>query len=141
MNHAYISLGSNLDNPENQVRRAIASINAIPGCAVLKCSSLYQTAPVGYLDQPDFINAVVMIETTLSPIDLLHALQQIEKDQKRMRVMKNGPRTIDCDLLTYNNIVLDSNELILPHPRMNEREFVMKPLLEIEPDWQHTDCK
>jgi 2-amino-4-hydroxy-6-hydroxymethyldihydropteridine diphosphokinase len=135
MSHAYISIGSNMDNPELQVTTAMDSIHAIPGCSVIRRSSLYQTAPVGYVDQPDFVNAVVKIETSLSPLELLHALQQIEHQQKRVRTIKNGPRTIDCDLLTYNHVQVNTAELTLPHPRMYEREFVMKPLLEIEPDW------
>lgn len=136
MHNAYISIGSNIENPKQQVTTAIDSINKIPGCIVIKHSSLYQTKPVGYLDQPDFINAVVHINTTLSPIELLHGLQKIEQQQKRVRLIKNGPRTIDCDLLTYDQVTLSTDELILPHPRMYERDFVMRPLLEIEPDWR-----
>lgn len=132
---AYIALGSNLDDPAQQVCRAMDAIHATSGCRVLARSSLYTTAPVGYIDQPDFINAVVKVSTTLTPMDLLAALQNIELEQKRVRAFKNGPRTIDCDILTYDHLVLSSEPLILPHPRMLEREFVMKPLLEIEPHW------
>jgi len=128
---AYIALGSNLDHPHQQVLTAMDAIHAIDGCNVLKRSKLYETKPVGYLHQPDFINAVVEIETTLSPLDLLHALQQIEKNQGRVREFKNGPRTIDLDLILFGDVVMNTDELVLPHPRMHEREFVMIPLREI----------
>ena len=94
-------------------------------------SSLYLSKPWGYLDQPDFINAVIKIETTLAPLELLHALQTIELAQGRIRTIKNGPRTIDLDLILYEGVVMNSEELTLPHPRMQEREFVMGPLKEI----------
>lgn len=136
MHQAYIALGSNMDDPEQQVLAAMDAIASMHDCHLVKRSSLYQTAPVGYADQPDFINAVVKIETNLSPIDLLHALQKIEQAQKRVRLIKNGPRTIDCDLLIYDTLNMITDELILPHPRMYERDFVMRPLLEIEPDWK-----
>lgn len=132
---AYIALGSNLDNPTNQVLTAMDAIALIPGCKILARSSLYTTAPVGYLDQPDFINAVVKVETSLTPQGLLDALQAIEQAHHRIRVLKNGPRTLDCDILTYDNIMLNTPGLTLPHPRMYERTFVMTPLREIEPSW------
>lgn len=132
--NAFIALGSNLDNPRAQVLSAMDAIHAIPGCCVIKRSSLYETAPVGYVDQPNFINAVVKIETNLTPLDLLHALQHIEISQGRVRTIKNGPRTIDCDLICYDDIVMKTEELTLPHPRMHERDFVLIPLKEIEPD-------
>jgi 2-amino-4-hydroxy-6-hydroxymethyldihydropteridine diphosphokinase len=135
---AYIALGSNLDDPVQQVRMAIDAITVIAGCRLIKSSSLYTTAPQGYTEQPDFINAVVKIETSLSPLALWQALQAIEQAQKRVRVFKNGPRTIDCDLLTYDTITMNTEALILPHPRMLERDFVMKPLLEIDPEWKPT---
>jgi 2-amino-4-hydroxy-6-hydroxymethyldihydropteridine diphosphokinase len=133
--NAYVALGSNLDNPRQQVLRAMDAIDKIPGCKVLKRSSLHETLPVGYADQPNFINAVIQLETNLSPVELLHALQEIEKQQGRIRTIKNGPRTLDCDLIWIDGVRINSEELILPHPRMHEREFVMKPILEIEPTW------
>jgi 2-amino-4-hydroxy-6-hydroxymethyldihydropteridine diphosphokinase len=133
---AFIALGSNLDSPRQQVLLAMEKINTIPGCRVIKRSSLYETAPVGYVDQPHFINAVIKIETELSPLDLLHALQQIEMDQGRTRTIKNGPRIIDCDLILYSTINMQTEELTLPHPRMLERDFVLQPLAEIEPSWR-----
>ncbi len=132
MNNAYIALGSNLNDPEQQVLTAIDLIHALPGCMVIKRSSLHLTSPVGYLDQPDFINAVIQIKTLLPPLALLHALQRIELAQGRIRTLKNGPRTIDLDLILYEGIEMNTEELTLPHPRMHEREFVMKPLKEIE---------
>lgn len=131
----FIALGSNLEDPTKQVLQAMDAIHQIPHCKVLARSSLYTTAPEGYANQPDFINAVVKVETSLTPVDLLHALQSVEQSQKRVRAFKNGPRTIDCDMLSYDDIVLNTEELILPHPRMLARDFVMKPLLEIEPQW------
>lgn len=130
-NKAYIALGSNLDNPEQQVLKAIELIDALPDCQVLQRSSLHLTAPVGYLAQPDFVNAVIQIETLLPPLELLHALQKIELDRGRIRTIKNGPRTIDLDLIIYEGVVMNSEELTLPHPRMLEREFVMRPFNEI----------
>jgi 2-amino-4-hydroxy-6-hydroxymethyldihydropteridine diphosphokinase len=128
---AYVALGSNLDHPHQQVLTAMEAIDALPGCSVVKRSSLYVTKPVGYLDQPDFVNAVIELSTTLPPLDLLHALQSIEQAQGRIREFKNGPRTIDCDLILYEDCVMNTDELVLPHPRMHERDFVLKPLAEI----------
>lgn len=132
--NAFIALGSNLDNPRAQVLLAMDTIDQLPGCQVLKRSTLHETAPVGYLDQPNFINAVISIETSLSPHELLHALQNIEQAQGRVRTLKNGPRTIDLDLILYDDLTLHTEELILPHPRMHERDFVMLPLAEIHPN-------
>lgn len=131
MHKAYIALGSNLDNPREQVLHAMNAIHAIEHCEVVKRSSLYITKPVGYLDQPDFINAVVEVKTTLKPLALLHALQKIEQAQGRVREFKNGPRTIDLDLILFDDVVMNTDELILPHPRMHEREFVLEPLREL----------
>jgi len=131
VNNAYIALGSNLNNPKHQVLTAIDLIHALPDCTVTQRSSLHLTAPVGYLDQPDFINAVIKVETSLAPLELLHALQKIEIAQGRIRTIKNGPRTIDLDLILYEGVEMDSEELTLPHPRMQEREFVMGPLNEL----------
>lgn len=132
---AFVALGSNLNDPVKQVEQAIEAINKLPGTQVIKRSSLYETEPVGFLDQPHFINAVIKIETELSPQILLKALLQIETNQGRIRTIKNGPRTLDCDLILYAGVTLNSKELTLPHPRMLERDFVLKPLAEIEPEW------
>jgi 2-amino-4-hydroxy-6-hydroxymethyldihydropteridine diphosphokinase len=138
---AFIALGSNLDNPRQQVLSAMDEIQTIPHCRVLRRSTLYETEPVGFLDQPQFINAVIKIETHLSPLELLHALQKIELSHGRIRTIKNGPRTLDCDLILYSDITLSSDELTLPHPRMHEREFVLQPLAEIEPTWSHKNVQ
>lgn len=134
MAHAFIALGSNLNKPKQQVLLAIAAIIQLPHTSLIKNSSLYKTAPVGYDDQPDFINAVLEVETKLSPLALLRELLIIEEKQGRERSFPNAPRVLDCDLLLYDDIVMNTKELILPHPRMHERGFVMLPLAEIAPD-------
>lgn len=138
MTLAYVALGSNLENPTQQVQHAMLSLANIPHTKVLKTSSLYQTAPIGYADDalaqvPDFINAVVTVETTLDPVELLEALLAIENKAGRQRPYPNAPRVLDCDLLIYGNIELNSPKLTLPHPRMQERGFVLLPLFEIAP--------
>ncbi len=131
---AFIGVGANLGNPEDSVRRAIAAIAAIPGTRLMLSSSLYRTAPVGYLDQPDFVNAVAQVETHLDPVALLDQLLLIEAQFGRERSARNAPRTLDLDLLLHGNRQLNSPRLTLPHPRMAERAFVLVPLAEIAPD-------
>lgn len=131
---AFIALGSNLNGPREQVERAVAAIAALPSCTLMSVSPFYETAPMGYAEQDPFINAVVMIETTLEPLTLLHHLQEVEKKQGRVRDFKNGPRTIDCDLVLFGTCVLNLPELILPHPGLVSRDFVLRPLLDIAPD-------
>lgn len=133
MKAAYIALGSNLDDPIAQVEQAILKIAQIPGTVLKAKSSLYRTPPWGKTDQSEFVNAVVKIETSCSPHKLLEYLQIIEKDQKREKIEKWGPRTIDCDLILYEDEIIESAELTLPHPRMFSRGFVMVPLAEISP--------
>jgi len=130
---AFIALGSNLEQPAMQVIQALKAIDAIPAIRILKQSSLYRSTPVGYDDQPDFINAVAEIETTLPALDLLHALQAIETSHGRERTFRNAPRVLDLDLLLYDDTVMQSAELTIPHPRMHERAFVLLPLVEIAP--------
>ena len=134
MSLAYVALGSNLEQPAEQIRAALAALAALAGTSVLAHSSLYLTTPVGYLDQPDFINAVAQLETSLSPHDLLQALMQIEAGFGRERSFRNAPRVLDLDILLYQDTVLDDPQLMLPHPRMHQRAFVMVPLAEIAPD-------
>lgn len=134
MSLAYVALGSNLEQPAEQIRAALAALAALAGTSVLAHSSLYLTTPVGYLDQPDFINAVAQLETSLSPHDLLAALMQIEAGFGRERSFRNAPRVLDLDILLYQGTVLDDPQLMLPHPRMHQRAFVMVPLAEIAPD-------
>lgn len=133
---AYISLGSNLALPQQQLETAIAAIDKHPGMQLIACSRFYVTKPWGStVEQPNFVNAVVAIETKLPPLDLLAALQAIEHEQGRERIMKNGPRTIDCDILLYGDALIDlAPTLIVPHPRLKERTFVLAPLFEIAPD-------
>jgi len=131
---AYIGLGSNLSDPAGQVRRALGRIAELPESRLAAASRLYRSPPLGPLDQPDFINAVAALETQLAPADLLHALQGIEQAFGRVRLRRWGERIIDLDLLLYDNLRLDSPELILPHPGLGERAFVLRPLADIAPE-------
>ena len=133
---AFVGLGSNLDHPDWQVQRALREIDDISEVSLLRVSSLYRTAPVGKVDQPHFINAVAEIATVLSPHDFLAALREIEERHGRVRNPdeKSGPRTLDLDVLTFNDWRIDDAQLTTPHPRMHERAFVMVPLAEIAPD-------
>jgi 2-amino-4-hydroxy-6-hydroxymethyldihydropteridine diphosphokinase len=131
---AYIGIGSNLDDPRRQVLEAFDELDQLPHSRVVKRSSLYRSAPVGYTAQPDFINAVAQVETALPAERLLAELQQIEARHGRARSFANAPRTLDLDLLMVGSAQLSSTGLTLPHPRMHERAFVLKPLLEISPD-------
>lgn len=133
MHQAYIALGSNLQDPQQQVERALETIAKTPNIQLIKASSLYKTAPVGYDNQPDFINAVAEIKTNLTPLDLLHTLLKIEQQHGRERPFPNAPRVLDLDVLLYEDIVINTPELTLPHPRMHARGFVMLPLAEIAP--------
>ena len=138
MHVAYIALGSNLagdlDCPTSQVIRGFQSIDNISKTKLIKQSSLYQSAPVGYNAQPDFINAVAEISTQLSPENLLDALFKIENKAGRQRAFANAPRELDLDLLLYGDVKMDTKMLTLPHPRMFERAFVLLPLAEISPN-------
>ena len=132
--HVFIGLGSNLDDPRGQLRRAIDAIAAIPGVRLRATSSFYASAPVGYDDQPDFVNAIVEVATELPPDALLERLQQIEQTQGRQRSFRNAPRTLDLDILLYGEHQQADPDLTLPHPRCHERAFVLLPLQEIAPD-------
>lgn len=134
LHQAFVALGANLDDPAAQVRTAIEALGRLPQTRLLAASSLYRTAPIGLAGQPDFINAVVRLETALSPAELLDALFAIEADFGRVRAEKNGPRTLDLDLLIYDEIECDTPRLHLPHPRLHLRAFVTVPLAEIAPD-------
>jgi 2-amino-4-hydroxy-6-hydroxymethyldihydropteridine diphosphokinase len=131
---AFIALGSNLRDPAVQVRRAFDALASLRDSRLLAHSSLYRTAPVGYADQPDFINAVALLETRLSAHDLLHALLDIEHQFGRVREFRNAPRILDLDLLIYDDLIHHEHGLTVPHPRMHERGFVLAPLVEIAPD-------
>ncbi|WP_147695736.1 2-amino-4-hydroxy-6-hydroxymethyldihydropteridine diphosphokinase [Vogesella mureinivorans] len=136
MSRAVIALGSNLENPVQQVEAALAAIAALPGVSLLRRSACYQTAPVGYADQPDFINAVCEVQTSLSPEALLAALLEVEQAFGRVRTFRNAPRVLDLDLLLVEGVVLETDFLTLPHPRMHERAFVMLPLADMAADMQ-----
>ncbi|WP_298599606.1 2-amino-4-hydroxy-6-hydroxymethyldihydropteridine diphosphokinase [Zoogloea sp.] len=131
---AYVALGANIGAPVQHLRAAVVDLAALPGTRVVARSSLYRSAPVGLVDQPDFINAVVAIDTRLEALPLLHALLAIEARHGRVRSVPNAPRTLDLDLLMHGDAIMDSAELTLPHPRMHERAFVLLPLLEIAPE-------
>ena len=134
MNTAYVALGANLGDPKATVLAAFAALANLPESRVARCSSLYRTAPVGILSQPDFVNAVALLETTLAPEALLDALLDIEARFGRIRRERNGPRTLDLDLLLYDDIELDLPRLTLPHPRLHLRAFVLLPLAEVAPN-------
>jgi len=134
MSTAYIALGSNLENPIAQIRQAIQDFKQISNTQVIKVSSLYQTAPIDCVEaSPDFINAVVEVDTLLSPAELLDALLEVENKAGRERPYPNAPRVLDCDLLLYENEEVNTSQLTLPHPRMHTRGFVLLPLFEIAP--------
>jgi 2-amino-4-hydroxy-6-hydroxymethyldihydropteridine diphosphokinase len=131
---AAIALGSNIENPQAQVTQAFDEIAALPETRLIKRSRLHQTRPVGYADQPDFVNAMALVETSLAPRALLDALLAIERKHGRKRTIPNGPRTLDLDIIVYGDHVIDEPGLRIPHPRAHEREFVMVPLKEVWPD-------
>ncbi len=131
---AFIGLGSNLGDPRAQLKRAFFELDKLPKTHLLKQSSLYQSAPIGYLDQPNFVNAVAQIATTLTPQALLQGLLQVEHSHGRERTFLNAPRTLDLDLLLYDDVQLHEHGLTIPHPQMHLRAFVLQPLLEIAPD-------
>jgi 2-amino-4-hydroxy-6-hydroxymethyldihydropteridine pyrophosphokinase len=131
MTQAYIALGSNLDDREGLLRQAVEHLCKQPDVHVLRVSGIYETDPVGYTDQPAFLNMAMAVETTLSPIELLHALFEVEQLLGRVRDIRWGPRTIDLDLLLYGDVTMDDEELTLPHPRMLERAFVLVPLGDV----------
>ena len=134
MHTVFVGLGSNMNNPYEQVLRALHTLGDLPLTRVLACSSLYRSAPVGYLEQPDFINAVAQLETGLSPRALLEAMQALEQECGRKREFLNAPRTLDLDVLLYDTQCLHEHGLTIPHPQMHLRAFVLCPLLEIAPD-------
>lgn len=131
---ACVALGANIGEPLRRIEAGFAALAALPDTRLLARSSLYRSAPVGYADQPDFINAVAMIETALTPHALLDAVLNIERVNGRIREFPNAPRTLDLDIVLYGDVVLQEPGLTIPHARMLERAFVMMPLAEIAPD-------
>jgi 2-amino-4-hydroxy-6-hydroxymethyldihydropteridine diphosphokinase len=132
---AYVGLGSNLGDRESTIHSAVAALGAAPGVEVVAVSTLLETEPVGYLDQPRFLNGVAALETERSPRELLDLLLAVEArfGRDRTAVPAQGPRTLDLDLLLYGNEEIDEPGLRIPHPRLQERAFVLGPLAELEP--------
>lgn len=134
MSLAYIALGANLGDPAATVNAAFAALDQLPQSRLLAKSALYRTAPVGIADQPEFVNAAALIDTTLAPEALLDALLGIEQAFGRVRAERNGPRTLDLDILLYDELTLATPRLTLPHPRLHLRAFVLQPLADLAPD-------
>ncbi len=134
---AYIGLGSNLGNREENIRKAVGLLEKSPGIKVVKLSPFYETEPVGDVPQGKFVNAAAEVYTALSPPGLLAVCGNIEDALGRVRTVKWGPRTIDLDILLYGEEVIQTAELTVPHPLMHEREFVLRPLADIAPDAYH----
>ncbi len=134
MNQAYIGLGTNIGDRESNLKDAVSELAAIPEIEIISVSSIYETDPVGYLDQGNFLNMVICIHTALDAQSLLVACMKIEQDLGRKREIRWGPRTIDLDILLYNQENIVTKNLIVPHPRMLERAFVLIPLVEIDKD-------
>ncbi|WII37702.1 2-amino-4-hydroxy-6-hydroxymethyldihydropteridine diphosphokinase [Paenibacillus thiaminolyticus] len=128
---AYIALGANLGDRERSLREAIARLDAHPAVRVAACSDIYETEPVGYTDQPQFLNMAARVASTLAPQNLLRVMLDIELEMGRVRDIRWGPRVIDLDLLYMEGFEMDSPELTLPHPRMGERLFVLIPLADV----------
>ena len=133
MNEVYLSLGSNLGDRKAQLQEAVRLLQTNPSISNIKMSSIYETAPVGYLDQHAFLNLVIRLETSLSPLELLDICQEIEQALHRERLVRWGPRTVDLDVLLYGQEQLATERLTIPHPRMYERAFVLVPLQELMP--------
>lgn len=132
----FVAFGSNLGTPEEQIAQALKALASITDTRLLAVSRYYQSKAVGPGTQPDYINGVVHLETRLAPLTLLAALQQIENNQQRKRLQRWGPRTLDLDILLYGNTCLDLETLTIPHPRLQERNFVLYPLHDLAPQLQ-----
>lgn len=132
MNKVYLGLGSNIGDSKRNIESALLLLSGKVN--ILNKSSYYETEPVGFKEQPWFLNIVIEGETDLNPRELLDFTQSIERDMKRVKTILNGPRIIDVDILIYGDIKMKSEDLIIPHPRMHERAFVMVPLFEIAPN-------
>lgn len=133
-NIVYIGLGSNIEQPYQQIKDAIIALDKLPETKVIKDSGYYKSRPMGPKDQPDYVNAVVELETTLDAAELLRHCQQIEKQQGRIRSRRWGERSIDLDILLYADQQIESAELTVPHPGILQRDFVYMPLLKLDPD-------
>jgi len=133
---AYVSLGSNIGDRAGQIERALQLLSS-GDLTVVSTSGLYETAPRDYTDQPWFLNKVAEIQTSLSPLELLQRAAGVENQLGRQRMIDKGPRTVDIDVLLFGELVINTPDLTLPHPRMHERRFVLEPLVEIAPDARH----
>jgi 2-amino-4-hydroxy-6-hydroxymethyldihydropteridine diphosphokinase len=133
----FVGLGSNLGDREFLIRKAVEAMRDLPHTTVIRVSSLYDTEPVGEVEQPAFLNAAVWLETELKPRELLWHLLLVEKRMGRVRSQKWGPRPIDLDLLFYGDETRDEADLKIPHPEAHKRAFVLLPLLELDPDFIH----
>ena len=136
-NKVYIAAGSNLGDKEETLKEAIYIIDKRKDCVVTKVSNFYTTDPVGYEDQDQFVNCVFEINTLQTPSELLDTLLEVEKDFKRERIIRWGPRTLDLDIIFYNDIISYDEHILIPHPRAHERQFVMKPMCDINPYYVH----
>jgi 2-amino-4-hydroxy-6-hydroxymethyldihydropteridine diphosphokinase len=134
MHIAFLGLGSNLGDRESNIRSALEALEKRGSARVVKVSAFRETAPVGYVDQPDFLNAVAKVETDLCPEDLLRAVLDVEQELGRVRTIRWGPRVIDIDILLYDELSVSIAGLTIPHPEMMRRAFVLEPLAEIEPE-------
>lgn len=134
---AYIGLGSNLGDRGTYLRAALDELGQVPDIRISGVSPVYETAPVGLVEQPDFLNAVVAVRTCLAPIALLREMQRIEDRLERTRAERWGPRTIDLDLLFYGDADIEEEDLVVPHPRLHERAFVLVPMCDLAPEMVH----
>ena len=141
LHHAYIGLGSNLGKRRNNCSNAIEALAGLPRCSLLKTSSWYETEPVGPVEQPSFINGVILLETCKDAHWLLRQMLAVETSFGRIRSLRWGPRSIDIDLLFFDDLVIDSPKLSVPHPYLHERRFVLEPLNEISPDLRHPSLR
>jgi|TARA_R110001583_G_scaffold54967_2_gene167738 2-amino-4-hydroxy-6-hydroxymethyldihydropteridine diphosphokinase len=130
----YIGLGANLDQPQQQIELALIELARLPNTTLILHSSLYHSKPVGPQDQPDYINAVALLDTQLEPLDLLDVLQKLEQDHGRLRKRHWGERTLDLDIILIDNKIIESERLTVPHPFAQQRSFVLFPLFEISPN-------
>lgn len=132
---AFVGLGSNLEEPARQLVRALEALAGVPGVGCVCVSPFYRSRAVGPGVQPDYVNAVALLETSLAPLAFLSVLQAVEDDQGRVRgAVRWTARTLDLDVLLFDDLVMDTDRLVLPHPRMQERNFVLQPLFDIAPD-------
>ena len=135
----YLGFGGNLGDRYKQIKQALALVHALPETRITRISSLYETAPVGYAEQGNFLNGACELETLLSPVDFLKSLLAIEDSLGRVRTVRWGPRTIDLDILLYHHLIVHQHDLTVPHPAIAERGFVLYPLAEIAPHFFHPE--